>query len=281
MKRFMTVVMGLGVMLTLTACGNKLTTTKTTYKQDGLVAVIKGDATGADKVQYSSVATDGSVKVNGGTYAITIPVTDKKQTVHLTAGKQKQTVTVNAAKTLGTYKNVATKYNQAVIGSALPKSVQKQMQAKQPTKAQIAQMAPAAQMAMATKAKQMQAELAKATKATKDKQLDATAKAGIHEVLNTKNAVVRANVADGKAVGFALIVPVKAMKDKTKAKDFATTLALLGNATGANAKDVMKKFQKAVKDQNDSKTTIDTIKSNGVKFNVGVSTSHLYIYITK
>lgn len=281
MKKLLTAAMGLGVLLTLTACGNKLTTTKTTYKQDGLVAVVKGDASGADKISYKSADASGTSKINGGTYAITIPVTDKKQTVHLKVGDQKKTTTITAAKTLGNYKAVAKKYNQAVIASALPASVQKQMQAKQPTKAQIAQMSPAEQMALATKAKELQAEFAKATTATKSQQLAATTDTGIHQVLKTDNAVIRANVADGKVVGFALIVPVKAMKNKAKAKEFGTTLALLGNAAGANAKTVMKKFAKAIKDQNDSQTTMKTIKSNGLKFDVGFSTTKLYIYLTK
>lgn len=281
MKKLFTAMIGLGVLLTLTACGNKLTTTKTTYKQSGLVAVVKGDASGSDKISYKINGTTKKSKINGGTFAITIPVTDKQQNVQLKVADKTATVKIKAGKTLGNYKAVATKYNQAVIGSALPASVQKAMTAKQPTKAQIAQMTPVQQMALATKAKELKAEFAKATAATKDKQLDATAKTGITEVLSNKNAVIRANVADNQVVGFALIVPVKAMKNKQQAKEFGTTLALLGNAAGANAKTVMKKFAKAVKDQNDSQTTMKTIKSNGVKFDVGFSTTKLYIYLTK
>ncbi len=281
MKKLLTAVMGLGVLLTLTACGNKLTTTKTTYKQSGLVAIVKGDVSGADKVTYTVGGTTGKVKANGGTFAITLPMTDKKQTVHLTAESQKQTVSIAAAKTLGNYKKAATAYNQAVIGSALPASIQKQLQAKQPTKAEIAKMTPAEQMAMATQAKELQAKYAAATKATKDQQLDLNAKDGISQVLKNDNAIVRANVANDELVGFALIVPVKILKDSKKAKTFGTTLALLGNAVGADAETVMKKFSKAIKDQNSSQTTMDTIKSNGVKFDVGYSTTNLYIYITK
>ena len=43
----------------------------------------------------------------------------------------------------------------------------------------------------------------------------------------------------------------------------------------------MKQFAKETKDQKDSQTTMKTIKSNGVKFNVGFSTSNIYVYITK
>ncbi|WP_243680975.1 hypothetical protein [Lacticaseibacillus manihotivorans] len=56
---------------------------------------------------------------------------------------------------------------------------------------------------------------------------------------------------------------------------------MLANATGADAKKVGKAFTKAIKDAGSGSTTIDTITSNGVKFNIGLSTTDLYIYITK
>lgn len=281
MKKVVSLVAGLGLLLTLTACGNKLSTPKNTYRQSGLVAVIKGDVSGATQVKYKTSTESGSVKAHGGKFAISLPVTDRKQTVKLTAGARVHQVKVAAATPIGQYAAVASKFNQAIIGSALPKSDQAQMRAKQPTKAELAQMTPAEQAAYGKKAKAMQAAYAKADAATKAKQLATDVDSGIHAVLNSSDAVIRANVAHKKVIGFALIVPVKNMKNKTKAQEFGTTLALLGSAASADAKVVMKKFAKAIKDQNNSQTTMKTIKSNDVKFDVGFSATHLYIYVTK
>ncbi|WP_155285863.1 hypothetical protein [Lacticaseibacillus zhaodongensis] len=284
MKKMMTALSAVVLTLVLAACGQKLNANKTTFKQYGLVSVIKGDASGAKAVHYRADTATGSSKINGGTFAITLPISDKKQTVHLTAGDKKQTVYVEAAKSLGTYKSSVAKYNQAVIGSALPKSVQKQMQSgqKQPTKAQIAAMTPQQQQAMAQAAATLKNELAKATAATKAQQLPTSATAGVSQVLKTKGQTVRANVTkDGNLIGYSLMVPVKAMKNKQEAEKFGITMALLGNSVGADAKTLMKKFAKAVKNQNKSQTTMKTIKSNGVKFDVGFSTTNLFIYITK
>ena len=121
-----------------------------------------------------------------------------------------------------------------------------------------------------------------ATAATKNEQLPTTAKTGITQVAKIGQTKVRANVSDsGKLVGYAVIVPTKAMKDKAESQKFGLTLGLLGNSVGVNTKKVMKQFQKQTKNQNKSQTTIKTIKNNGVKFNIGFSTSDLYIYITK
>lgn len=284
MKKMITALSTLMLTLVLAACGQKLDADKTTYKQYGLVSVIKGDVSGAKYVHYAADSASGRSKIHGGKYAISLPISDKKQTVKLTAGDKKKTVYVEAANSLGTYKNSATKYNQAVIGSALPKSVQKQLQSgqKQPTKAQLAMMTPQQKMAMAQQAQTLKNEMAKAQAATKSQQLPSSAKAGITQVLKVNGQRVRANVTkDGQLVGYALIVPVKAMKDQKQARKFGTTMALLGNSVGADPQAVMKKFAKAIKNQSKSQTTMKTITSHGVKFDVGFSTSNLFIYITK
>jgi hypothetical protein len=283
MKKLASLTAVFSLTLLLAACGQQLKPTKTSYGQKGLVAVVKGNASGSDSIKYTTADTQGHSKINGGTFAITLPVSDKKQTVKLAVGTQKKAVQIKAATALGSYKDAAAKYNQAVIAMALPASVQKQAQSTQTmTKAKLAALPLAERMTAMKQLQTVQAALAKAKTATKDAQLPTTADAGISQVLATGKVKVRANVTkQGKLMGYAVIVPVKSMKKKSEAKQFGITLGLLGNSVGADTKKVMKKFSSETKGQSKSQTTMKTIKSNGVKFDIGFSTTDLYIYITK
>ncbi len=84
-------------------------------------------------------------------------------------------------------------------------------------------------------------------------------------------------------MGFAVIVPLSVLKDSKKMQQFATGFGLLSTAVGANAKTVFSHFKKLTKDakSKNNSTTIKTIKSNNVKFDVGYSTTDLYLYVTK
>ncbi|WP_179395352.1 hypothetical protein [Lacticaseibacillus absianus] len=274
----------LGLVLTsalvLAGCGKTLTTTKTTYQQSGMVAVIKGEAKGASRVHYRAATGDGSVKVNSGAYVITVPVTTKAQSVRLMAGDLDHRVTVKAAQSLGAYKTVAAKYNQAIIATALPKDVQKQLKQAGKTKVDASQLTPAQQAAMVKQQQALQAAMAKASAATKAKQLPATF-SGLKQALKTSGGTVRLNVQGGQLMGITDMVPVKALKDKQAQAAFGTQFGLLANAVGADAQKVAKAFQKATSDKDSSSTTIDTITSHGVKFDVGFSATTLFIYITK
>lgn len=77
------------------------------------------------------------------------------------------------------------------------------------------------------------------------------------------------------------MTPVKTLKDKKKAAVFAQQFALLASTLGADAKSVMKDFQKQSKDSQNGQTTMKTIVSNKVRFDVGFSPDTLYIYITR
>lgn len=272
-----------GATLLLAACGNNIQPSKTSYGQHGLVAILKGSASGAKTVSYKADDESGKVTIHGGTYAITLPVDDKTQTVKLTAGNASKSVKIKAAQTLGDYKTSAAKYNQAIVGMALPKDVQKLAgTVRTYNKQKMATMSVPERMAAMQQIQTVQNAMKQATVATKDQQLPATAKAGITQIAKVGQVKVRANVAEsGKLIGYAVIVPTKAMKNKTESQKFGLTLGLLGNSVGVNTKKVMKQFQKQTKGQNKSQTTIKTIKNNGVKFNIGFSTSDLYIYITK
>lgn len=269
--------------LTLTACGNKLTPSQSTYGQHGLVAILKGTASGAKSVQYQTAGQHGKVALHSGTYAITLPMTDKAQRVVLTAGAKKQTVTIKPAKTLGPYQEAAKKYNQAIIGMNLPNDVREQAAAaKKLNQATLAAMPAEQRLSAMKQLTALKEAMAKADAATKDQQLPLSVKAGIHPLTQVGDVKVRANVsASGELIGYAVIAPVKTLKDKEKAKDFGMTLGLLGNGVGADTQHVMKQFTAATKGQSKSQTTVKSIKSHGVKFAIGFSTTDLFVYVTR
>lgn len=294
MKKFLLGALGL-LALTLAGCSNnQLTTKKSSYRPTALTAVVKGTA-GAKRVNYQiDNGPKQSVKVNGGSYFFQVPAATKDQTVKITAGSAKKTITVKKVKALGTYKTLAAKYNQMVTTTYLPKKVQKQLQSAQKnqtaTKKKLAALAktnPTAAAAAAQQqqaaAEQLQAEMNTAKRKAKDELLPTTTKDGLKNLSTTKYTTVRANVQDGKLMGVAMITPTKQMKTKTGQKKFGTTFALLGTTLKAKPKYVINKFEKVLKDakKNSSSTTTKTITSNGIRFNTGFSTDHLYIYMTQ
>ncbi|WP_225418427.1 hypothetical protein [Lacticaseibacillus daqingensis] len=278
MKQIGKLTLALGSLLMLAGCGQSLTTGKTTYKQTGMVAVIKGTAKGTQQVRYQAPAATGTVKVSGDSFVVSVPVAPKAQTVTLKAGDLTHRVTVQAAKSLGTYSAVAKAYNQAVVAMALPAETQAQL--KQAQSVDISKLSPAEKLAAAQQQQALAAAMATAQKQTKVQQLPASV-TGLKQVLKSAAGTVRLNVQAGQLMGITEIVPIKAMKTKKLQAQFATQFGLLANAVGADAKKVGTAFQKATSDKDSSSTTIDTITSHGVKFDVGFSTTALYIYITK
>lgn len=283
MKKFKTTLLALGLTAVLAGCGNKLTTTKPVYNNSGMVAVIKGDASGKT-VSYKAPTKTGSVKVHNGKYVVTLPMSTKAQTVTLKANGQTATTKIKAATAIGTYSVVAQQYNQALVMTAVPADTLKAMQAAQkqgtPTQAQIAAMTPAQQQALLKQQQEFQAALTKAKADVKDQQLPAKVE-GLKQVVKTTSSTMRVNVQDGELLSATLSAPVKALKGSQKDNQFGIEFGLLANALGADAQKVGTQFQKAIKDQNGSQTTIKTITSNGVKFDVGFSASELFIYMTK
>lgn len=281
MKKILSLAFGLAAVLGLSACGKQLTTTKTSYRATGMVAVIKGDAGGHQRVHYSAPAGSGSVKVNAGHFVVTVPMQAKQQTVTLKADGQTKRVTVKKAKSLGSYRQFAATFNQAVVASALPAATQKQLQAaSKADPAAVASMTAAQKAAYAKQQQALQQAMVKAQAATKDQQLPTSA-SGLKQVLATDGGKVRVNVQDGQLISVTDVVSVKALKDKAKKTAFGTQFGLLTVAAGADAKKVGKAFAKTVKNADSGSTTTDTISNNGVKFDLGLSADNLYIYITK
>ncbi|MCT4398446.1 hypothetical protein EFN70_07250 [Pediococcus ethanolidurans] len=321
MKKFLPGIIGLAAIFALAGCGNqKLTMGASTKTPSGMVAVIKGKTNKDAKISYQVKGqSKKSVKNTDGAYVIEVPATTKTQNVTVTSKKGSTTiakkVTIKKTKALAKYQTIASKYNQAVIGMSLSKSTQKKAQklaaaekkakassstatSAAKAKAAIAKL-PASQqkkalaklqaeqkemLALKKEAKEVQAAMASAKKKNKDKLLPTSLNNGVQNVITQKNYTVRANYQDKNLMGLTLIVPVKAMKKSSGQKDFGTVFALLTSEVGAKPKSVMKQFKKVQKDAKNStstSTTTHVIKSNGVKFQVGYSTTHLYIYITR
>lgn len=294
MKKLLLIFGGL-LTLTLAGCSsNQLTTNHQSYQPTALTAVIKGQASAKHVTYRIDNGTSQTANLKGGTYFFQVPAATKNQTVKITAGSAHKTVTVKKVAALGNYKKIAASYNQMATASYLPAKTQKDLQNAQTNQAAtkkklaaLAQTDPAAAAAAVQQQKaagqKLQQSLATAKKQAKDDLLPTTTTTGLHNLATTKYTTVRGNVQAGHLMGLALLVPTKEMKTKTGQKKFITTFALLGNALGTKPKSVMKQFEKVMKDakKNSSSTTTKTIHSNGVRFNVGFSTDHLYIYMTK
>jgi len=316
---FVAVTAGL-LAVVLAGCGqNSLSTTKSTYTRSGLVASVKGRSNQKTVSYRLDGQKTKTAKVHNNTFIIQVPTKTTRQTVKLTAGSAKKTVYVKSAKRLTTYTKMATAYNQALIGSKMTKSQQQAAQKlqvqgaalkKQQATIQAAVTKAKAQVAAggteaATGAATLQAQQAAAAKLqtqaaslkasqktvaaamktakakVKDELLPTKVPTGVTNVLTTKDYKIRMNVQSGDVMGTAMIVPTKAFKNKTRQKNFGTSFALLSSTSGADAKQVMKKFSKETKSNKSSTTTIDPIVSKGVRFTIGVSSSDLYIFMTK
>ncbi len=319
MKKISGLVIALAsVALLLTGCGqDRLSVADHHLKADGLAVMIKGK-TNQDRVAYQ--IDDGkkkTVKPESSAYTIMIPVQNKEQTVHLTAGTQKKTVKVDKTKPLAEYTQLKQKFDQGLVMTKLSakdqkaamslqkkgqqlKEKQKEIESKvaadqkavaqsqdQKAAADLKKQAQAGQQLKqdAKDLKQQQETLApklkRAQTTTKDEQLPDKAKNGIHDLQSKKNFQLRANVSDEKVNALAVIVPVKTMKDEDQAQEFIMKFSTVASAVGAEPKDVLKQFKKQMDTDKSTKTTAKTIHSNGVSFSIGISADHLYIYLLK
>lgn len=133
-KTIVGLVTSLGLIGLLAGCGTtKLTTTKTNYRQNGMVAVVKGSTTKKADLQYRINHNHfQKATVKDGTYVIQVPTTTNKQTVTVQAKANGKTVqkkvTIAAGTSVGQYAKIAAQYNQALIGMALSKADQTKAQ---------------------------------------------------------------------------------------------------------------------------------------------------------
>lgn len=290
MKRTVLAIASLALIGVLAGCGqHNLTTTKTSYRQNGMVAVVKGTAAKKATLTYTiDDAKAKSVTVKSGTYVIQVPATTHKQQVTIKAKQagqvQQKQVTIQAAKALGDYQTIVSTYNQALVGMALSKDDQALAQSlqKQTAAAKAGELSATQLATLQTTQQALQTAMVKAQQQQAKLLLPTQAKSGVQTLQKNANTTIRANVANQQMIGMTLITPVKALKNKAALKVFGTSFSLLANATGADAKKVMHEFETFTKkSQADNQTTMKTIKSNGVQFNTGFSASDIYIYITK
>jgi hypothetical protein len=112
-------------------------------------------------------------------------------------------------------------------------------------------------------------------------QLPQKAATGIHTAIQTTAYQLRLNVQQQQVINAAFIVPLKTMKQTAGQKAFGTTFSLVSAALGANSQQVLKDFQKGIKNQQKDQTTFKTIRSNGITYNVSFSKTQLYIYLAR
>ncbi|AQW21404.1 hypothetical protein PL11_005390 [Lentilactobacillus curieae] len=297
-KVLMIAVVFLGIILA--GCGKaNLSVNDKHVDPDGLAAVIKGQSNQKTVNYQIDGAATKSVKTKSGAFAFTVPAKDKVQTVTIKTGKLSKDVRVSKIPALGNYSTISSKYNQSLAGSALSKQDQKlagELSAKgaalKKEQAKLKQASPQVQatkgQALMKQAASLKADSAKVKKAlavanskVKDTKLPTKAKNGVSDLIKTKHMTIRGNVSDGKTIGLALMVPVKDLKTVKKAKSFVTSFSILADSVGADAKKILSDFQKQANGKNKNQTTTNVLKSHGVNFSIGYSTTTLYVYITK
>ncbi|WP_268912447.1 hypothetical protein [Lentilactobacillus sp. SPB1-3] len=288
----------LGIILT--GCGKaNLSVNDSHIQPKGLAAVVQGKTNQKQVTYQIDNSKKKTVKTKNGAFAMVVPAKDRQQTVKIKTSNLCKKVTVAKTVSLGSYAKISGKYNQALIGSAMPKADQKMAQelavksaALKKEQVSLKQATPqeqavkgAAMMKQAAALKQEGAQVQGAMKQAKSKvsdlMLPTKVDNGVSDLLKTKHMTVRGNIQNGKTIGLALMVPVKDLKTAKHAKSFGTSFALLTNSVGANAKKILNDFKKQANSKNKNQTTTNVMKSNGVKFSLGYSTTTLYVYITK
>jgi hypothetical protein len=272
-KKILPVIAVFGMAL-LAGCGQqKITTPQRHYAADGMVAVVKGTAPHNEKIT-ATIAGKKTEKVTNhdGNFVYTVAPTTQAQQVVFHSGSAKRAITVAASAGFGQYAAFAQKYNFILLQMNNPQKKDTSAQSSSSTQAST----PAAKQAEAA----MKAQMAQAANQQKGA-LPLTAAEGIHNLATIGQTVVRVNVQDKQLIGLTTIVPTSVLKNKKEAASFITTFSLIASTMGADAKNVLKDFQKQQKDAQSSQTTMKTIVSKNVHFNIGFSPTKLYIYITR
>ncbi|GEK29633.1 hypothetical protein [Furfurilactobacillus siliginis] len=283
-RKIMVTVAAVATGLLLAACGRaNLTTTKTTYHQDGLVAAVKGHSSAKEVTYQVDHHSKKTVTVRNGTFVIQVPSTTHRQAVKLQADGLKTTTHVAAAKSLGSYQSIQKKFNQSLVGATMSKADQRKAQAvakaavaikQQPTPAlaeTLSQQGPAVKKAMGEAQQKVHGQLLP----TK------TPGNGVQNVVTTKGYKIRMNIQDGNVLGATMIVSTKSFKQAAGQRAFGTSFVILANSTGADGQSVLKQFGDETKKLKKGANTIDPIHSHGVNFTVGLSTGDFFIFMDK
>ncbi|MBT9672332.1 hypothetical protein GPK34_09830 [Secundilactobacillus kimchicus] len=315
-KRLRFILPMLVLCLLLASCGRPtLSVSHHQVTPDGLAAVINGKSRQSHIAYRINNGTTHQQKTVNGQFSITIPSATTAQRVTLKAGGHQTTVTVTRQTPLVTYQALRETYNQGLAVSALSSKDQRVAEGLALQSASVQSRLSQAQAAIKKAQKRVKAgdtvaratlnrqlkeaaslkrsvailgqtktslapAMAKATTATKDDQLPAQPTSGLHNLVTTNKTTIRAALDGDQVTGLALMVPTSQLKGQ-KARHFVTTFSLVAQSVGANAKNVLKQFQKQANGKNTSQTTTPKLHSNGITFSLGYSTSTLYVYITK
>ena len=111
--------------MVLSGCSSlSVDTTKNTYSANGMVAVVKGKATKANKVTYTMNGDTKKLTMNSGHFVFTVPVSDHEEDIKIVASNGSQTatkiVTIKAAKPVADYTTFAQQYNYFALMNGTP-----------------------------------------------------------------------------------------------------------------------------------------------------------------
>ncbi len=273
--------------LSLAGCGRStLSVDKSKYAPSGLTAVVQGKSNQKEINYQIPGQAKQAQKVQNGTFSFMVPAKLFNQNIKVTSANLSKNVKVTRAKPMIKYSKLAKNYNQALIGMNLSKSQQRAALNLKKQAAALKTAQPSlALMQKAAVLKKEQANLTSAMNKAKakvsDQLLPTKATNGIKNYVNTNSHTIRINVDNDQVIGIATILPIHALKNKSLAQKFIVSFSILGSELGANSKKVLKEFQNETKSGNSSQTTIKTITSNKIKYDIGFSTTSLYIYITR
>lgn len=104
---------------------------------------------------------------------------------------------------------------------------------------------------------------------------------GIKNIVKDPLQTIRVDVQNNNLMAVTLIYPFNKIKNKTDMRKISMSIAMMSSLVGADGKQVMNGLSKTMKESKDGQTTFKTIKSNGINFQINVSTNSLYLYITK
>ncbi|GHP13373.1 hypothetical protein YK48G_07980 [Lentilactobacillus fungorum] len=294
------------LILFLSGCGAPTLTVANHHLSANALAVTVKGKSNQKQVHYQvNNGSTKTAKTQNGAFVISVPTKHDQQTVKLTTAGKHQKVTVEKAAVVSNYAKMQKAYNQALTGAALSK---KDQQLAAQLAKQAAQLKKSSQALKANKAtgmaamqqktkqaaalqqqaqqlKQRQAQLAPAMKQAKAnvaaQLLPTNPKDGVHNLISADKLTLRANVDHNQVLGIAMMVPVSSLKHQKDLKPFITSFSILADSVGANAKHVLKDFQKAAKAKKSSSTTAPTFYSNGVRFSLGYSTTTLFVFVTR
>lgn len=221
----------------LTGCGkDNIQNVKSSYKPTAMATVVKGN-TNAAQIQYR-LAKQGkwrTQKAHSSAFVISVPRSQKTQTLYLKAGSAQTTTVIKKATPLMALTKFMMTYQFAIQQNPSALALRTDLAAKQDFSGVIAQ------------------------------------KQGIQ---------MRSVIEDGQVMGLSLIASNKLLKTTKGLNEFGSVLGTLAGVTGSDAKSVLKQFAKSTKSVKDGKTTIDTITSKNINFDVAFSQNDVFIYVT-